>query len=95
MTWHSRARAAMDQLIAEGDPFTADDLLELVGHPDTEHTANGRNSAVGSMFSAYSGNGLIEVCGTASSRAAHRKGGLIRVWKPRFRQLTIYDELAG
>jgi hypothetical protein len=81
MTWSDDAHAAMRTLMASDDPFTADDLLALVGHPDTEHGANGRNSSVGSLFSHYSSNGQIVAVDVARSQASQRKGGLIRVWR--------------
>jgi hypothetical protein len=94
-TWASRANAAMRQLIEDGDPFTADDLVAITGWPDDRHASNGQNSAVGSMFQHYKRRGMIEACGVAQSKAPQRKGGMVRVWRPRWTQLTLFDGHTG
>ncbi|MDF2732194.1 MAG: hypothetical protein K0S92_825 [Desertimonas sp.] len=81
MTWLTDAHTAMRHLMSADEPFTADDLLRIVGHPDADHGANGRNSALGSLFSQYSANGQIIAVDVARSQSAERKGGLIRVWR--------------
>lgn len=81
MSWNHNAHTAMRRLMAADEPFTADDLLRMVGHPDGDHSANGRNSAIGSLFAQYSANGQIVAVDVAKSQAGARKGGLIRVWK--------------
>lgn len=81
MSWNDQAHQAMRHLMSSDEPFTADDLLAIVGHPDNDHAANSRNSAVGSLFAQYSANGQITAVDVRRSVASHRKGGLIRVWK--------------
>jgi hypothetical protein len=69
-------------LAESGENFTADDLLERVGHPDDAHGANGRNNAVGSLFRSARAEGLIESTGTiVKSRQPERKGGMVQVWR--------------
>lgn len=80
-TWLDRAHVAMRQLMASGDAFSADDLLALAGYPDGAHTANSRNSAIGSLFGQYSSAGEIIPVGVVRSTAASRKGGMIRQWR--------------
>lgn len=81
MTWVVDAHTAMRHLMSTDETFTADDLLRIVGHPDDEHSANGRNSGVGALFSQYSANGQIVAVDVARSQSVERKGGLIRVWR--------------
>jgi hypothetical protein len=75
--------ARFEQLIASGRPFTADDVtdggrLAL----DDEHAANGRQSAIGTLFSKASKAGRIVPTGAVrSSSSPRRKGGLIREWQ--------------
>lgn len=79
--WGARADLAIIQLARVGDPFTSDDLLHLIGPPDTSHAPNSRNNAVGAAFSRARRAGMIRVVGYAQSKALHRKGGLVRVWQ--------------
>ena len=71
------------ELIADGAPFTADDLTD--GGPltlDSSHTPNAQQSGIGSMFSRASKAGRIEPTGNVvRSTAPHRKGGMIREWR--------------
>lgn len=81
LTWQARARAALEDLAASGRPFTSDDLIDVVGWPDGEHTPNGANSAVGSAFRSAKAAGLIVTEGRVrQSRQPHRKGGAVRIW---------------
>lgn len=81
--WGERAWVELRRLASSGRPFTADDLLAAVGHPDEGHGPNGRNNSVGSLFGRAHRARLIEPVGTAQSRQPHRKGGLVRVWQGR------------
>lgn len=93
MSWINQAEDAMRQLIAGGEPFSADDLLARVGSPDAEHAANGRNSTIGSLFGRYSAGGLIVAVGVAASQAPTRRGGMIRVWQraPEGGQMRLFE----
>ena len=79
--WATHAREAMEELIEAGEPFTADDLCDMAGQPDRDHRPNSRNSGIGSLFSEYSKAKRIVPVGVEKSRAPHRKGGMIRVWR--------------
>ena len=81
--WKFRAAAALADLAASGRPFDSDDLLKIVGHPDENHAANGRNNAIGSVFREASTAGLIVPVGTRQSTQPRRKGGLVRLWQGR------------
>lgn len=87
LSWHNRALTALRQLAVEAEAFTADDLLERVGHPDTGHSANGANNAIGAVFHEAKVRGIIEPTGTyRRSCQAKRKGGLVLVWRGRHDQ---------
>ena len=82
MTWRARALAAGIMLADTGQPFTSDDIIDRVGPPDPDHTANGANNTVGSIFRQLANDGVIETDGrVVRSRQPHRKGGAIRVWR--------------
>ncbi len=79
--WRDRAVQALDLYIAAGEPFTADDIVGLIGPPDSEHKPNGRNNAVGSLFKNAAKSGRIHTVGYTRSTTPTRKGGLIAVWQ--------------
>jgi hypothetical protein len=71
------------ELILDGDPFTADDVTYNGRFAlDQSHSANGAQSGIGAMFQRASRERLIEFTGdVVKSKAKHRKGGVIRVWR--------------
>lgn len=72
----------MAHLILTRQVFTADDLTED-GTVAIDHEPNGRQSTIGSAFRQCANAGYIKSSGyTVMSRAKHRKGGRIQVWKP-------------
>lgn len=80
-TWRQRAWLVLCDLAASGDEFTADDVLDRAGHPDSRHAANSANSAIGSLFRRAAAQRRIMQTGrTVRSRQPHRKGGAIQVW---------------
>jgi hypothetical protein len=70
-------------LILQGGPFTADDVTEAGALViDGQHTPNGKQSGIGSLFNQAARRGLIYFTGNVvRSEAPHRKGGAIRVWR--------------
>jgi hypothetical protein len=82
-SWRVRAERALHDLAATGRPFTADDLIGMVGHPDDSHQANAGNNQIGAVFRDAAKEGLIVGTGYARSRQPRRKGGMIRVWEGR------------
>lgn len=92
MTWRTDAYRALRELAARGEPFTSDDLLERVGAPDDQHTPNGRNSSIGSLFRQAAAEGWIESDGrVVKSRAPHRKSGAVRVWQGRAASSSLFE----
>lgn len=81
MSWNMLARNAICALAMSPRDFTSDDLLDLVGPPDTSHAPNARNNQIGMVFRHAKKDGLIFVVGHAVSEAPHRKRGLVRVWR--------------
>jgi hypothetical protein len=72
------------ELILEGVEFTADDLTANgLYTANGDHAPNGSQNAIGSAFRRWHAQLLIEPTGqVVASRAPHRKGGMIRVWRP-------------
>jgi hypothetical protein len=71
------------ELVADGVDFTADDVTANgTVTLDGDHSANGEQNGIGGLFNRASRRGLIEFTGAiARSKAPHRKGGTIRVWR--------------
>jgi hypothetical protein len=91
MTWSSEAWAVMRELARSGAPFSADDLRDRVWEPDPDHTPNGANNTIGSIFRQAAAQGLIELTGqVVKSRSPHRKGGMIQLWRG-VPPLTLFD----
>lgn len=90
LDWRQRAWQELRRLAASGRPFTADDLLQIVGHPDKEHDPNGRNNSIGAVFQRGSTEKLIVAIGVEQSTQPHRKGGMVRVWRGTVRSGTFF-----
>jgi hypothetical protein len=77
--------------------ITADDITDRGRLSfDPEHSANGRQSAIGSRFRRWAADGLIEPTGrVVRSQAPHRKGGAIRVWTGTDKGRAWADDLAA
>lgn len=75
--WHTVAGKAMRVLAFKGEPFSADDLREMM---DGQQQPAQKN-AIGGLFMSWSRAGLIRNVGTKKSVAKPRNGGLIRVWQ--------------
>jgi len=86
--WRARARWWIREL-DNGQWFTSDDLLEVMGSPDEAHAANGRNNLIGSVFGESHRAGEIKPVGVAQSKQPRRKGGLVRVWERTRAQDTL------
>jgi hypothetical protein len=83
VSWRERAEAELLRLADSGESFTADDLIAVVGQPDSAHAPNGANSAIGSLFRTAHALKWITPIGVKASRQPRRKGGMIRVWRGR------------
>ena len=59
--WLTSARIVITRLAGTGQPFTADDVLRIVGLPT--RSASNRNNSVGALFSALAAEGLIRPTG--------------------------------
>lgn len=73
--WRDRALAYLDELAAAGRPFTADDLVERVGLPET-----GSPNAVGALFGGAARRGLILRAGDTQATRRARHAGRVSVW---------------
>lgn len=79
--WDENAKRAFDRLVKIGKPFTSDDLIGLVGHPDDSHQPNSTNNGIGRLFRIAHAKKQIEVVDYTNSKQPTRNGGIIRVWK--------------
>jgi len=70
-------------LIITGEHFTADHLTDDGDLTlDADHTPNGPQSGIGAYINRMARRRLIEWTGhVVKSKAPHRKGGMVRVWK--------------
>lgn len=75
-TWYTAAEAAMKHLVDAGEPFTADDLRELLAEAGEPPTPN----AYGGLFLSWSRQGLISKVGGGPSRGVKRNGGYRARW---------------
>lgn len=79
--WKGRAWRRIVGLAESGAEFTADDVLDVTGHPDLSHEANSTNNVIGTLFREAKALGIIHDTGRhVPSRQRHRKGGMVRVW---------------
>ena len=74
--WCKAADAAMQYLIRRGEPFSADDLRELLKTAGEPATPN----AWGGMFIAYARRGMIHRVGGGPSKRQKRNGGHRHMW---------------
>jgi hypothetical protein len=86
--YKEEAMAEVRRLADTGEPFTSDDLHDVLDHPDLLHTPNARNNIIGQVFRQARALGLIEPVGVTQSQQPHRKGGMVRIWQKRKRRLV-------
>jgi hypothetical protein len=67
---------AVDWIANRSDPFTADDLREVVGSPLVANH-------LGVLLASLSTMGICEKCGWTESRRASRNGAVLRLWRRR------------
>lgn len=71
--WFDAAAAALEEISAAMELFTADDMRDKIPPP-------GNPNWWGILFGAYRNSGRITAQGFQISRTGTRKGGVIRVW---------------
>ena len=76
--WAVAAERAMGYLVDRGEPFTADDLRDLMADVTVQPTTK---NAIGGLFMAWHRRGLIERVGYQTSRHTQRKYGVNAVWR--------------
>ena len=74
--YRKRFREAVERIIAKGEPFIVDDVINEIGLP----TSDGKNNSVGGLMSQLAHAGLIKkvVYKTATREASH--GRIIHLW---------------
>lgn len=75
-TWHDAAETAMKLLAESKEPFSADNLRELLAAVEDPPHKN----AIGGLFLSWSKQGLIRRVGGGRSTAAKRNGGHRHEW---------------
>jgi hypothetical protein len=73
-TWRTKAEAVLDDLIATGDQFTSEDVVDKVG------PAPSRN-AIGGLFQGRKAD--MEVIGFTQATRPEAHGRALRIWKAR------------
>jgi hypothetical protein len=72
--WQDAADEALEELAANGKPFTASDLRRVVGDPPN-------SACVGAVFLRASRARLIRCIGVQASSRVQRHAGLERIWE--------------
>jgi hypothetical protein len=72
--WRTQARIAMAELVDAGGTFTADDLIDRVGVPNSPN-------GVGAIVNGFARRGLIIRAGYRRSRRPARHAGMVSVWR--------------
>lgn len=72
--WRERAEAAVDALIVEGQPFTAEEVCRIAGRPD-------RPNAVGALLLGAARRGAVRRVGYRPARRAERHGAVLAIWQ--------------
>lgn len=78
--WAEVAYKALRELALSGRPFTADDLVELVGLP-TGKVTDKKNNAVGALFTKVARTGLITRIGYTQSARKSGHATTIGIWR--------------
>jgi hypothetical protein len=73
--WKERAGQAINQLVAKGDPFTAEDVRALAGDPD-------HPNSMGAALSKAARAGRISAIGWGEPSRTERHGNKMRIWQP-------------
>lgn len=80
-TWTQLARSAVQALAARPDPFTSEDVIDLVGLPRPGSGAN-RNNAVGAIMSGCARAGMIKKTGQyVETRRPTSHARIVAVWE--------------
>ena len=76
-TWADAAETGMKHLAQRGEPFSADDLRELIGEVAGEPAKPG---AYGGLFLSWSRKGLIRRVGHVASRGPKNNAREQKLW---------------
>lgn len=75
--WLRLASSAVEDLIASGKEFSADDVRAAMPEGLDPHHPN----AWGALFNSYRREGLVELVGYRQSTTKSRNGGVLRMWR--------------
>lgn len=74
--YRKKFRAAVEQIIAKGEPFIVDDVINEIGLP----TSDGKNNSVGGLMSQLAHAGLIKKVGFKTATRERSHGRIIHLW---------------
>lgn len=74
-SWRSSTQLLIAQLASNGQPFTAEDVREIVGDPPNHH------NAMGAQFIGAAKAGLIEKVGYTQPTRSSRHASVMAVWR--------------
>ena len=74
--YRKKFREAVEKIIAKGEPFIVDDVINVIGLPNPD----GKNNGVGGLMSQLAHAGLIKKVGfkTATRQTSHNR--IIHLW---------------
>ena len=75
-TYRKKFRAAVERIIAKGEPFIVDDVINEIGLP----TSDGKNNSVGGLMSQLAHAGLIKKVGFKTATRERSHGRIIHLW---------------
>lgn len=86
LDWESRAKHAIWELATSGQPFTSEDITDLVGFPDPlGHRANGPNNRIGLLLNRVAKSYGLRRVDMKPAKNQRANGRLLTVWTGRRR----------
>lgn len=79
--WTQLAREAIGWLAEEGEPFTSEDLVRIVGLPRPGATRSNRNNAVGAVLGGAARRGVIRKVGYRNAQRPRLHAAQLAVWE--------------
>lgn len=85
LDWNTRAKNAIWELASSGQPFTSEDVTDLIGLPDPTSRPNSANNAVGTMLNQVAKRYGLRRVDMVKARNPQAHGRLLTVWQGRKR----------
>jgi alpha/beta superfamily hydrolase len=78
--WAEAARACIEWLADQGQPFTSEDVVALIGLPDPSATGSNRNNAVGAVIAGAARRGVIRRVGYRNANRELLHAAVVAEW---------------